>query len=84
MAEEWRMQILFGCMSVALMGVGVISVFCAGWAVLHSRENNDQSPPTTREIWFMRVVGVGAFLGGMYALYAIVTGMPGAEGPPLP
>jgi hypothetical protein len=74
-------KIFFGFMSVATMVFGVVSVVFSRWAVLHSREDNDQSPPTTGEIWFIRVVGVGAFLGGAYGLHALLTGMPGA---PLP
>jgi hypothetical protein len=79
------LQIIFGVMSVSLMAFGMASVVCSKWAVLHSREDNDQSPPTTREIWFIRVVGVGALFGGVFSLYAILTGMQGAPpGPPLP
>ena len=77
-------EIVFGCVAVAPIVFGVVAVVCPEWTVLHSRDDNDQSPPTTREIWFIRIVGVGALLGGVYGLYAILTGMPGAEGPPLP
>ena len=79
------LKIVLGVMSVALMVFGVVAVVCPGWAVLHSREDKDQSPPTTGEIWFIRVVGVGAFLGGVFTLYANLTGIQGAPaGPPLP
>ena len=77
-------KIFFGFMSVATMVFGVVSVVFSRWAVLHSREDHDQSPPTTGEMWFMRVVGVGAFFGGAYGLYGILMGMPGSPGPPLP
>ena len=79
------LKIVFGVLSVALMAFGVIAVVCPRWAVLHSREDKDQSPPTTLEIWFIRIVGVGAFLGGVFSLYDNLTGMQGAPpGPPLP
>ena len=85
MPEEGRMPefVVFG-IAVATIFFGAIALACPRWAVLHSREDNDQSPPTTLEIWFIRVVGVGALLGGGYGLYAILTRMPGADGPPLP
>ena len=83
--EECILETFFlGGMSVATIAFGAVSVLCPRWAVLHSREDNDQSPPTTGEMWFMRVVGVGAFLGGAYGLYGILTGMPGSPGSPLP
>jgi hypothetical protein len=85
MLEDARMEeILVGSIAVATIVFGVIAVVFSEWAVLHSREDNDQSPPTALEIWFIRLVGVGALLGGGYGLYAILTGMPGADGPPLP
>jgi len=85
MPGEGRMQeIVFGCVAVAPIVFGVVAVVCPEWTVLHSRDDNDQSPPTTREIWFIRVVGVGALLGGVYALCGILTGVQGAPGPPLP
>jgi hypothetical protein len=71
-------------LAVATVAFGVIAVTCPRWAVLHSREDNDRSPPTAGEIWFIRVVGAGAFLGGVYGLYAMLTGMQGAQAPPLP
>ena len=77
-------EILVGGVAVATIVFGVIAVVFTEWAVLHSRDDNDQSPPTTREIWFIRVVGVGALLGGVYALCGILTGVQGAPGPPLP
>jgi hypothetical protein len=78
------LEIAFGGASFATMIFGLVAAVLPGWAVLHSREDNDQSPPTTGEMWFMRVVGVGAFFGGAYGLYGILMGMPGSPGPPLP
>jgi hypothetical protein len=54
------------------------------WAALKSRDDGDSRPPTAGEIWAMRVIGVLLAAGSWYGLYAILTGMPGAEGPPLP
>jgi hypothetical protein len=83
--KEKRMErIVISCMSVVLMGVGVVMVVWPSWAVLKSREDNDGSPPTAGEIWFMRLVGVGCAFGGCFSLYATLTGMPGADGPPTP
>ena len=83
--EECMLETIFlGGMSVATIAFGAVSVLCPKWAVLHSREDNDQSPPTTGEIWFMRVVGVGALFGGVYGLNAILTGTPDSPGPTLP
>jgi hypothetical protein len=70
--------------AVATIVFGVCSVVWPAWVVLKSIDEQERRPPTVREIWFIRMVGVGALLGGVYGLYAIHTGMPGADGPPLP
>lgn len=72
-------RIVFSCVAVALMGLGVSMIVWPTWVALNSRDDDDSRPVTSREIWTMRVVGVGIILGGGYGLYAILTGMPGAE-----
>ena len=77
-------RIVFGGVAVATIVFGVCSVVRPGWVVLKRLDQQEKRPPTGGEIWFIRVIGVGALLGGVSGLYAILTGMPGAEGPPLP
>jgi hypothetical protein len=77
-------RVFVGGVAVAAIGVGVCAVAWPAWSVLHSREDDDRSPPTVGEIWFMRVVGVGMILIGACGVYASLTGMPDAQGPPLP
>ncbi len=71
--------IVFGCVAVALIFLGVCMVVWPAWVVLKSRDDDDNRPLTSREIWTMRLVGVGVVLGGGYGLFAILTGMPGSD-----
>jgi hypothetical protein len=77
-------RFLLGGLMTAGIAAGVCMVVWPAWAALKSREDNERRLPTVREIWFMRVVGVAVVLGSGYGLYAVLTRMPGAEGPPLP
>ena len=77
-------RFIWECLTVAGIGTGVCMAVRPRWAALHSRDDGDTSPPTAGEIWAMRVVGVFLVAGSWYGLYALLTGMPGAEGPPLP
>jgi hypothetical protein len=72
-------RIVFGCVAVALMGLGVCMFIWPAWVVLKSRDEDDKRPLTCGEIWTTRVVGVGTALGSGYGLYAILTGMPGSD-----
>jgi hypothetical protein len=72
-------KITFSCVAVALMGLGVCMIVWPAWVALKSRDDDDRSPVTSGQISTMRVVGVGLVLGGGFGLYAILTGMPGAE-----
>lgn len=72
-------RIMFGCLAFALMGLGVCMIAWPVWVALNSRDDDDRRPVTSGEIWVLRVVGVGIVFGGGYGLYAILTGMPGAE-----
>ena len=84
-SDEWRMErFVFGCVAVAGIGSGLGMAVRPGCAALRSRDDGDSRPPTAGEIWAMRVVGALLVAGCWYGLYAILTGMPGAEGPPLP
>jgi len=72
-------RIAFSCVAVALIGLGVSMVVWPAWVVLKSRDEDDNCSLTSGEIWTTRVVGVGIVLGGGYGLYALLTGMPGAD-----
>jgi hypothetical protein len=78
--KSMRMErIIFSGVAFALLGLGLCMVVWPSWVVLNSRDSDDHRLPSTGEIWLMRVVGVGTVLGCAYGLYAILTGMPGAD-----
>jgi hypothetical protein len=77
-------RIVFAGVAVATIVFGVCSVVWPAWVVLRSVDEGEKRPPTLGEIWFIRLVGLFALFVGVNGLYAIVTGMPGADGPPLP
>jgi hypothetical protein len=72
-------RIVFGGVAVALIGLGVRLVGWPAWIVSKSRDEADSRPVPSRQLLAMRAVGVGVILGGGYGLYALLTGMPGAE-----
>jgi hypothetical protein len=72
-------RIVFSCVAVALIGLGVCMVVWPAWVILKSRDEDDRRPLSAGEICLMRVVGVGTVLGSAYGLYAILSGMPGSD-----
>ena len=72
-------QFVFSCVAVALMVLGLGMVIWPDRVALQSRDQDDTHPPTAGEIWMMRLLGVALLAGSGYGLYAILTGMPGAE-----
>jgi hypothetical protein len=77
--ERWMERIVFSCVAVALIGLGICMVLWPAWVMLKSRDEDDNGPLTSRAIRTTRVVGVGIVLGGGYGLYAILTGIPGSD-----
>jgi hypothetical protein len=72
-------RIAFSCVAVAFLGLGVCMVVWPAWVALNSRDENDNCPLTSGELWTTRVVGLGIILVGGYGLCALLTGMPGAD-----
>jgi hypothetical protein len=72
-------RFVLSCMAAALTVCGLCMVIWPAWVALENRDQDDSRPVTAGEIWTMRLVGASVVAGGGYALYAILTGMPGAE-----
>jgi hypothetical protein len=71
---------IFGGGAVALMALGAGLVLRPADLIAMNRDaNQEKRPPTVGEITRARVVGVLLVAGGGYFLYALLTGMPGAE-----
>ena len=49
------------------------------WVAMKNRDDGDNRPLTVGEISTMRVAGAFLVAGSCYGLYAMLTGMPGAE-----
>ena len=75
-------RFVFGCVAVAMMGLGLCMAVWPGWIILKSRDDGDNHPLTGGEIWATRVAGAVILIGCGYGLYALVTGMPGVVGAP--
>jgi hypothetical protein len=65
--------------AVAMMLLGTGMVVMPGRVISASRDQGDDRPPTAGEVWRTRLVGVFVASGSAYSLYALVTGMPGAD-----
>jgi hypothetical protein len=71
---------LFCLVAVALIDLGICTVIWPAKVILQSRDRGKESrPPTAGEIWTTRIVGLALVAGGGYGLYALLTGLPGAE-----
>jgi hypothetical protein len=71
---------VFGLVALAFAVLGVCMVIWPAKVVTANRDSGEEArQPTAGEILTMRIVGVALILGGLYGLYAILTGMPGAE-----
>jgi len=72
-------KFVFECVAVAGIGGGLVMAARPAWAVLHDRDHGDNRPVTAGEVWTMRLAGLFVLAGSCYGLYALLTGMPGAE-----
>jgi hypothetical protein len=66
---------------VAVIGIagGLCMAVRPALVALQNRDDGDDRALTVSEIWMMRVAGVLIAALSCYGLYALVTGMPGAE-----
>ena len=70
----------FCVVPVALIALGVCLVLWPAEVVSLNRDDAEgPSPPTPGETLRVRALGVALVAGGGYALYSLLTGMPGAE-----
>jgi hypothetical protein len=73
-------QYLFGFGAIVLSVGGVSMVIWPAAVVELDRDADEKSClPTSAEIWQIRVVGGFLIAAGVFMLYALLTGMPGAE-----
>lgn len=72
-------RIAFSCVAIALIGLGVCTVVWPAWVILKSRDEGDNRPLSSGQILATRVAALGMILCGVYLLYALLTGMPGAD-----
>ena len=72
-------RIAFSCVAIALMGLGVCMAVWPVWIVLKSRDEGGNHTLSSGEIRAIRVAAIGMVFGGGYILYALLTGMPGAD-----
>ena len=72
-------RIAFSCVAIALVGLGVCTVVWPALVILKSRDGGDNRPISSGQILATRVAAVGMILCGGYFLYALLTGMPGAD-----
>ena len=61
------------------MYLGLYMAVWPAWFSLKNRDQGDTRPPTVGEVWTTRVTGILFVIGCGCGLYAIVTGVPGAE-----
>jgi hypothetical protein len=72
-------RFLFHFVVVAGIGGGLCMAVWPRWVALKNRDEGDDRPLTVGDIWTMRVAGILLVAGSCYGLYALLTGMPGAE-----
>jgi hypothetical protein len=72
-------RIVFSCGAVALMGLGVCMVVWPVWIVMKSRDEGDNRALSSGQIFATRVAGIALVILGGYILYALLTGMRGAD-----
>jgi hypothetical protein len=72
-------RFIFECVAVAGIGGGLCMAARPAWVAWKNRDDDDYCPLTISEIWTMRVAGALLVAGTCYGLYALLTGMPGAE-----
>ena len=75
---------LFSVVAVAIIVLGIAFVFWPASLIILNRDAEERfRPPTAREILRARLLGLVLIAGGGYFLYALLTGMPGAEFSPV-
>jgi hypothetical protein len=73
-------RFLFSIVPVAFMGLGAALVIRPAAVIALNRDSGEEPrTPTPREILKARILGGVLIAGGAYGLYALLTGMPGAE-----
>ena len=72
-------RFIFICGAAVSMLLGFWMFVRPKEVALKNRDNDDERPLTTKEIWTMRIVGVVLLLAGAYALWSLLTRRPGAE-----
>ena len=72
-------RFVFHFVAVAGIGGGLWMALWPRWAALANRDDADDRPLTVGEICTMCASGVLLVAGSCYGLYALLTGMPGAE-----
>jgi hypothetical protein len=72
-------RFIFSCAAACLMVLGVCLVIWPAWIALLNRDAGETQPPTAGEVWQLRLVGAALTALSGYALYALLTQMPGAE-----
>jgi hypothetical protein len=72
---------VFAIVPVAFLALGICLVLWPARVILLNRDDDEKGagPPTAGQVLRARVLGVVLIAGGGYGLYALLTGMPGAE-----
>jgi hypothetical protein len=73
-------RFLFSIVPLAFIVLGVCMVIWPTKVILQNRDKGEETrPPTVSEIWRTRLLGMFLIAGGGYGLYALLSGLPGAE-----
>jgi tRNA A-37 threonylcarbamoyl transferase component Bud32 len=70
-------RIVSGFVGAAAVVTGVCMASWPAWIILKIRDEDDEQPTAPSIVWLIRLGGIGLVIVG--SLYAIFTGMPGAE-----
>jgi hypothetical protein len=73
-------RILFSILPLAFVVPGDCMIIWPTKVIMQNRDRGEEThPPTDSEIWRTRLLGVLLIAGGGYGLYAMLSGLPGAE-----
>ena len=65
---------------LAFLVLGVCMIIWPTKVILQNRDKGEETrPPRGSEIWRTRLLGIFLIAGGGYGLYALLSGLPGAE-----